>query len=74
MLDEDTRNAVLKLSQAGQGKRAIAIALNISRDAVTAVLKSGAKVPPPLVRSTPLDAQKERIAALFICQLPPSPG
>lgn len=66
MLDEDTRNAVLKLHQTGQSKRAIAIVLDISRDAVSAVLKSGTKVPPPLVRSTPTDSHKLLITQLFI--------
>ena len=65
MLDEDTRNAVLKLHRAGQRKRAISRLLQISREAVTEIIKDGAVVPARRRSSSGLDSHQERIAELF---------
>lgn len=51
MLDHATRMAILRLRQAGNGTRAIARALGISRGAVLTVLERGTAEVPPLARS-----------------------
>lgn len=50
MLDESTRTAVLKLYEAGNGVRAIARALNVSRGAVRKVVRAGVADVPRLLR------------------------
>lgn len=50
MLDEHTRTAILKLHDAGHGKRAIARALKVSRRAVRDVITSGSCQVPRLSR------------------------
>lgn len=50
MLDESTRTAVLKLSEAGHGVRAIARALSLSRGAVRKVVRTGVAEVPRLIR------------------------
>ena len=50
MLDQDTRIAILQLKERGQGIRAIARALDLDRDSVRMVLRSGTREAPVLRR------------------------
>lgn len=65
MLDESTRNAVLKLHQQGMGRRAIARALNISRASVRKVLRAGNATVPPMQRAERASAQEVDIRELY---------
>lgn len=65
MLDQTTRQAILTLREAGHGTRAIAHALDISRGAVKAVLRSGGASPPPLERLERAEAHRDDILALY---------
>lgn len=65
MLDADTRTAILKLSAEGRGKRFIAEALGVSRNAVKRVLKHGAATAAMKVRTERAEPFAERIVALY---------
>lgn len=65
MLDESTRNAVLKLHQQGHGRRAIAKALNISRASVRKVLRAGNAEVPPMQRAERASALETDIRELY---------
>jgi hypothetical protein len=65
MLDQTLRQAILPLRDAGHGTRAIAHALEISRGAVKAVLRSGGASPPPLERAEKAEPHREDILALY---------
>jgi transposase len=64
MLDLDTRTAILRLHAAGHGKRTIAEALNISRNAVRRVLRSGQSAVPRLERPEQLGPHVDVIREL----------
>jgi hypothetical protein len=61
MLDEQTRASILKLHEAGHGKRAIARVLKISRGAVRKVLASGSCKIAPLSRPEMAEPYHEEI-------------
>lgn len=61
MLDKEIRTAIFALSRQGHGPSQIAKALNISRNSVKKVLKSGATEPPMVSRQTQLDERLEEI-------------
>ncbi|HEY5677313.1 MAG TPA: hypothetical protein VIR81_11015 [Myxococcales bacterium] len=65
MLDESTRQAILRLREAGHGPRAIARALSISRGAVKKTLALGTAAVPPLERAELCDAHREQILELY---------
>ena len=65
MLDQSSRTAILKLHEEGHGTRAIAHALNVSRNAVKAVLSDGLCAPPPLARAQKADPHREQIVDLI---------
>lgn len=64
MLDQTTRQTILKLHDAGHGSRAIADALGISRGAVKRVLRDGRVEPPPLLRTEKAEPHRDAILAL----------
>ena len=64
MLDQSTRQTILRLREAGHGTRAIAKALKISRGAVKDVLKSGEPKVPKLARSEKAEPFRDEILAL----------
>jgi transposase len=64
MLDQTKRSAILTLHNQGLGKRAIARALQISRNTVRDVLTDGRAAPPPLERTEALAAVRDEILAL----------
>jgi len=64
MLDQTTRQAILRLHDAGHGSRAIAEALRLSRGAVKRVLRDGRDEPPPLVRAEKAESHRDAILAL----------
>jgi transposase len=64
MLDEGTRQAVLRLREEGHGTRWIAEALGISRGAVKDVLSDGTAEVPALVRAELGEPYRERILEL----------
>lgn len=65
MLDQTQRQTILTLREAGNGIRAIARALGISRVAVKRVLGSGEASPPQLERAEKADAHRDDILALL---------
>ena len=65
MLDEQTRTTILRLYEAGHGKRAIARALKLSRGAVKKVIDSGTSQVPALARTEKAEPYHEQIIALF---------
>ena len=65
MLDQTTRQTILKLHEAGHGTRAIARALQISRGAVKAVLHDGRAEPPPMARAERAEPHRDDILALY---------
>lgn len=65
MLDSETRNAILRLHREGHGLRKIARALNVSRNAVRRVLRSGTKEVPELERPDQLGEHLERVRELY---------
>lgn len=65
MLDQTTRQTILKLHDGGHGSRAIARTLQISRGAVKAVLRDGRAEPPALARVERADAHRDEILALY---------
>ena len=64
MLDQEIRTAIFALARQGHGSRRIAQALNISRNSVTKVLKSGQAEPPAIERAAGLDERLEEIRSL----------
>lgn len=65
MLDEHTRTTILKLHEAGHGKRAIARAVKVSRAAVRKVLTSGSCRVEPLCRPEKGEAHHDDIVEQF---------
>lgn len=65
MLDQSIRQAILTLRDAGQGVRAIARALGVSRIAVKRVLASGQASPPVLERAEKAEPFRDDILALY---------
>jgi hypothetical protein len=65
MLDQTTRQTILKLHDAGHGSRAIARALQISRGAVKDVLRDGRPAPPALTRAEKAEPHRDDILALY---------
>jgi transposase len=65
MLDQTTRQTILKLHDAGHGSRAIADALQISRGAVKRVLRDGRAEPPALSRAEKAEPHRDEILALY---------
>ena len=61
MLDEHTRAAILKLDEAGQGKRAIARLMKVSRNVVRSVIANGACTVPTLDRTEKAERYHEEI-------------
>lgn len=66
MLDQSIRTTILALHDAGRGTRAIARALEISRNAVKAVIADGRVVPPLLPRREKAEALRDQITDLFM--------
>jgi transposase len=66
MLDEATRIAILKLQEAGQGKRAIARALGVARTTVARVIESGSEELPALKRAELAEPWREEILELIV--------
>jgi hypothetical protein len=64
MLDQTTRQTILRLHDAGHGSRVIADALQISRGAVKRVLRDGRVDPPPLARAERAEPHRDDILAL----------
>lgn len=64
MLDQTTRQSILKLHETGHGSRAIADALQISRGAVKRVLRDGHAEPPALARAEKAETHRDDILAL----------
>lgn len=65
MLDEPTRQAILRLREQGHGTRTIARALGISRGAVREVLAAGTAAVPEALRPSRAEEHQARIAELF---------
>ena len=65
MLDKQTRGAILLLRSKGHSLRCISRLLSLSRDSVRQVVKVGSDEPPIIVRSSKLDAHRERIAQML---------
>jgi hypothetical protein len=65
MLDQTIRQAILSLRDAGNGIRAIARALGISRIAVKRVLAGGSASPPQLERAEKADPHRDDTVALL---------
>jgi transposase len=65
MLDESTRQAILRLHDKGYGTRRIARTLGISRGAVKDVLSGGTQQVPALARTELCDPYRERIVELL---------
>lgn len=66
MLPRETRVAILELSRRGQGTRAIAAALDVSRTTVREVLGSGQAERPAMQRESGLLPHVDRVRALFV--------
>lgn len=65
MLDQTTRAAIFKLHETGNGTRAIARALGVSRGTVKRVLASGSAQPPPLPRAEKAEPYREQILEAY---------
>src|SRR5262245_42085483 len=65
MLDQSTRNAILRLHKEGHGTRSIARALGISRGAVREVIEAGDESVPALARQEKAEPYREQILALL---------
>ena len=63
MLDQGTRTAILELHKKGHSARAISNAMNVSRDTVGKVIKSGSAEVPFLEREELADAWHDEIVA-----------
>ena len=69
MLDHDKRTAILSLHKEGHPVRKIAKDLQVSRNSVRDVLRSGQSQVPGIERLTPLDAHVDKVRALYVkCQ------
>jgi transposase len=69
MLDQSTRAAILKLRQQGHSIRGIARAIEVSRGAVRAVLRSATEIVPILVRPEKATPYRDQILELYArCQ------
>jgi len=66
MLDEKIRTAILALSRAGNGKRAIARALGVSRGAVRKVLATDSTQVPALDREEKAGPHHDEIVDLVV--------
>ncbi len=66
MLPRDARIAILELSRRGQGLRAIARAVGVSRNTVRGVLANGEVERPDMQRSSQLDLHLERVRDLHV--------
>jgi transposase len=66
MLDQSTRTSILRLHEAGQGSRAIARMLGISRGAVKEVLRQGTPEVPRIQRSEKAQALRDDIVSLYV--------
>ena len=66
MLDEATLTAILELKKNGCGSRKIADALQVSREAVRDVIRSGKKEVPSLERSEAAEPFRDDILELFV--------
>lgn len=65
MHDHDTRNAALLLAAKGHSARQIAKALQISRHAVSDILKAGTAEVPKTVRPSSLESHREALTELY---------
>src|SRR5687768_6532938 len=65
MLDLDTRTAILRLHREGHGRKQIARALGVSKNAVKRVLRSGVAEVPKLERASKLDDSLDRVRELY---------
>ncbi len=65
MIDENQRAAILELAKKGFGARRIARALEISRGAVRAVIKSGDAKAPGILRSEKAEPYRDQILELY---------
>ncbi len=65
MLDEPTRQAILRLLQGGRGVRQTARAVGVSRNAVRRVRKEGGAEVPVILRAEQLTPHRDRIEALL---------
>src|SRR5579859_4903980 len=65
MLDESVRKAILRLKEAGNGIRAIAKALKVSRKAVRVILRKGTPVVPVISRAEKAEPYRDRIIEEF---------
>src|SRR5258707_2586621 len=65
MLDQTIRQAILTLRDAGNGIRAIARALDLSRVTVRRVLANGRASPPLLERAEKAEPHRDEILALY---------
>jgi transposase len=69
MLDLNTRQVILRLHSEGHGMRTIAAALNVSRNAVKRVLKSGVATVPAIERSDKTALEVAEVKELHLaCQ------
>ncbi|HSW34491.1 MAG TPA: hypothetical protein VLH36_12850, partial [Steroidobacteraceae bacterium] len=69
MLDQSQRTAILELHRRGQGVRAVARALRLSRGAVRAVLAAGTATVPVLARAEKAEPYGDEIRELYVsCQ------
>ena len=65
MLDQTTRQTILKLRDSGHGTRAIAAALGLSRGAVKAVLADGRAEVPRIERAEKAEPHRDLVLDLF---------
>lgn len=66
MLGREARTAILELARRGQGQRAIARVVGVSRTTVRAVLRSGDGERPDLQRASRLEEHADRILELHV--------
>lgn len=64
MLDEAMRTAILKLREKGHGSRRIATALDVARETVREVIRSGSAKVPPMERPAAAEPWREQILEL----------
>lgn len=65
MIDDNQRTAILELAKKGFGTRRIARALEISRGAVKAVIKSGNAKAPKILRAEKAEPYRDQILELY---------
>ena len=69
MLSRSQRTAILELHRKGVGKRRIAKALRVSRQAVDKVIRSQSAVPPLIIRAEKAEPHRQEILELYaFCQ------